>query len=886
MIPISMEDLHDESSPLLLVLQKELRRNLVDSEIDAIPDSVSPSEVIVSTFKIYGSIFLVCFAMFLVLRAKFPLVYTYNSRVLKHITPLSRNRHGSLQWIPRVFTYTDDEIFQHCGMAAIVYLRFLRLGFKLSLVGIFNSFFLIPSNLYGCNPATPVVVTDDATTNIINTNTTTTKDICASLTDRVEKIALSHVSPGEENIWATTVAAYIIFGSAMYFIFQEFEWFTEYRHKFCTQPRPDNYTVYVSHIPEEYRSDGKLLHYFRSIFTKDAVLEASVAMDISNLEKKVQERAKVMEKLEHAVNIRNVKGFEPKHGNPLGETLESIPTFAAELNTLNDEIKVQIEEIENKKMIQDQDVPSDLVEQSEQVSLVDDENTTANDNQSQEPSVSSIEEEVKHHGKLSTLTKNITSFRNLTLDTMKGAAGTVGGTILNSANMALNLITGSQDGTVRDAGFVTFSSLLVKNQCVQTIHHSTPFTFYTMNAPRPRDVVWGNVGKSHKEQQLSYLLAQGATIATCLFWTIPVSFLSSLSEVEKLQELIPGLEKALVKNPWLASLLAQLSPLMLVLLTSLLPVILTVYCKKEGHIGSDTLHASLLTKLAMFMIVQIFFVQALSGSLFSSLAEIAEKPTLAVTLLATSLPAQVKAFIQYVQVQNFLGCGFELLRIPRVVMALIRERIGPNLTEKERSTPYMGILPITEPAEMEYPMLFAEMILYFMINLVYSCIAPIMSYILLVCFGLLSVVFRHQLIYTYSTENDDGGKLWSSAIMLLITCMIVSELTLIGIVFLKLAFIPGVLLVPLIVCTFLFASYLKQQHFKVTEFVPSTVCAVMDRKNRNMDLDFLKGEYKQSALTEKIAYPDNFTKEDSVVYAKKASDVDEDIEHAVVVDEN
>jgi hypothetical protein len=414
-----------------------------------------------------------------------------------------------------------------------------------------------------------------------------------------------------------------------------------------------------------------------------------------------------------------------------------------------------------------------------------------------------------------------------------------------------------------------------------------------MNAPRPKDVVWTNVGKSHKEQQLSYLLAQGATIATCLFWTIPVSFLSSLSEVEKLQELIPGLEKALAKNPWLASLLAQLSPLLLVLLTSLLPVILTIYCKKEGHIGSDTLHASLLTKLAMFMIVQIFFVQALSGSLFSSLAQIAEKPTLAVTLLATSLPAQVKAFIQFVQVQNFLGCGLELLRIPRVVMALIRERIGPNLTEKERNTPYMGILPITEPEEMEYPMLFAEMILYFMINLVYSCIAPIMSYILLICFGLLSVVFRHQLIYTYSTENDDGGKLWSSAIMLLITCMIVSELTLIGIVFLKLAFIPGVLLIPLIVCTFLFASYLKQQHFKVTEYVPSTVCVAVDRKNQNMDLDFLKGQYKQSALTETIVYPENFTKDDAEHYrAQKNSQEEEngivlqDLEHAISVDSN
>jgi len=444
--------------------------------------------------------------------------------------------------------------------------------------------------------------------------------------------------------------------------------------------------------------------------------------------------------------------------------------------------------------------------------------------------------------------------------------------VRNSANIALSLIAGSEDGKILDAGFVTFSSVLAKNQCVQIIHHAIPFNFYTLDAPRPADVYWPNVGKPHKEQQLSYLLAQAATVATCLFWTIPVSFFASLSEVESLKELIPGLETAIDNNPWLTEVLTQLSPLMLVILTSLLPAILTVFCKKEGHIGSDTLNASLLTKLATFMIVQIFFVQVISGSILAVLEEVIDQPVKIISLLAVSVPTQVKAFIQYVQVQNFLGCALELLRIPRVVMALLRERIGPNLTEKERNTPYMGILPMTEAEEMEYPMLFAEMILYFMINLVYSCIAPIMSYILLICFGLLNLVFRHQLIYTYSRENDDGGKLWSSAIMLLITCMIISEFTLIGIVFLKKAFIPGVLLIPLIACTFLFTSYIKQQHFLVTQYVPSTLCSAVDKANKDLDLSFLKDKYLQPALAVKEEYPDNLSSEETLDHGKpKAS---------------
>jgi len=845
---------HLEFPHQLLQVQNYLgdffRRSLqIESEIDEVPDSVTPTQIIASTFKIYGSIFLVIFAVFLLLRAKFPLTYTFNSRALKHITPLSKSRYGSLQWIYKVFTFTDEEIFENCGMSAIVYLRFLRLGFKLSCVGIFNSFFLIPANLHGCNIDPSSLLVDEAA------NAT-----CLDMTDPVEQISLSHVSPGSHNVWATIVAAYIIFGSAMYFIFEEFEWFTEHRHNFCTQPRPNNYTVYVAHIPLEYRSDARLLEYFQTVFSKEVVLEAKVAMDIPHLEKKVAEREKAVGKLEHAVNVRIVKGYEPTHGNPLvigngltGKQIESIPEYSKELNGLNEDITGAIEKIEAKKE-EDKDILQ--LEHETALGLDSDEGMALL--HPKEPAYRGLDALVnsngddktkKHHKKTSTF-------------------ASLGSAAIKSANMAMSLLGGSEDGKLRDGGFVTFSSLLAKNQCIQIIHHATPFTFFTMDAPRPEDIVWSNVGKPHKEQQIGSFLAQVATATTCLFWTIPVSFFASLSEVESLKKLIPGLDKALEKNEWLAGFLAQLSPLMLVALTSLLPAILTMFCKKEGHVGSDTLNASLLTKLAIFMIIQIFFVQTFAGTISESIADVLEKPTEAIGMLARSVPTQVKSFIQFVQIQNFLGCGMELLRIPRVAMALIRERIGPNLTDKERNTPFMGILPISESEEMEYPHLFAQMILYFMINLVYSCIAPVMSYILLICFGLLSVVYRHQLIYTYSRENDDGGKLWSSAIMLLITCMFVSEFTLIGIVFLKEAFIPGVLLIPLIVCTFLFTSYIKQQHFLVTEHVPSTLCTAVDKANKHTDLGFLEDKYLQPALAVKTEYPDNSSSEDTMAYGK------------------
>ena len=171
-----------------------------------------------------------------------------------------------------------------------------------------------------------------------------------------------------------------------------------------------------------------------------------------------------------------------------------------------------------------------------------------------------------------------------------------------SVKLATNLIRGSDDGKVRDGGFVTFSSLLAKAQCVQMIHHEKPFTFEVMDAPLPKDVYWNNVGQSHKKKQVGFMVAQALTIGLCLFWTIPVAFVSSLSEVDSLKKTIPSLESTINSHRWIQPLLSQLNPILMVVLKAMLPEILRKFCQREGHISNTALNASLLSKLAVFMV--------------------------------------------------------------------------------------------------------------------------------------------------------------------------------------------------------------------------------------------------------------------------------------------
>eukprot|EP00551_Chaetoceros_affinis_P015053 CAMPEP_0203709506 /NCGR_PEP_ID=MMETSP0091-20130426/62140_1 /ASSEMBLY_ACC=CAM_ASM_001089 /TAXON_ID=426623 /ORGANISM="Chaetoceros affinis, Strain CCMP159" /LENGTH=650 /DNA_ID=CAMNT_0050586571 /DNA_START=87 /DNA_END=2039 /DNA_ORIENTATION=+ len=644
----------------------------------------------------------------------------------------------------------------------------------------------------------------------------------------------------------------------MYFIYGEFKWFTAARHKFLTLPRVDNYSVYIGHIPEKYRGDTALLSYFRTIFNSENVVEATVALDISNLERKVAYRERVVRNLENALLLRGLKGIEPTHISKTGEHIVSIPFYNEELENLNNEISEITSKIESSKeeerrkgiAEEDQAITTSLKEAHEQGGsnrFINGSDAAKDRNLS--PSKKVIDKTAEDIKKYLSNVKDIGS---------------------KSVQIATELIRGSEDGKVRDGGFVTFNSLTAKNQCAQMIHHETPFIFQVMDAPLPKDIFWQNVGLPHQTQQIGFLIAQMLSAGLCIFWTIPVAFVSSFSEVNSLKKMIPGLKDTVANHPWIDPLLAQLNPLLLIVLKMILPLILSRICEREGHISRTKLIASVLTKLVLFLIIQIFFIAGISGSIYEKLPDIIQDSRKIVDLLATSVPGQVKSFAQYVIVSTFLSSGLELLRVVRVCHGWVRSKVGPNLSEKQRKSTFMGIKPLTEPDELDIPVVFAESILFLMILLVYSCIAPIMSYIMLMVFVVKLVTYMNQFFFIYSGKDDQGGILWSRMMKMILLCMLIAQVTLGGIMSIKASALSSTLLIPLLCTTIVFALYLEQEHYKVTHYLPSTICKFTDVQNEGkIDMTFLDGQYIQPALKAKEMHPSPFDEADMAVEATK-----------------
>ena len=1155
---------------------------------------VTDVDIVRNTFKVYGSIFGAMLFLFCYLRRRAPHHYNVRSWIPGLSCDLAQDQFGFISWIWKVYPISDDEILKQCGLDALCFLRVLTLGLKISCIGIFNSMYLLP--LYA--------------------NAERSKET-AEVIDFFSIMSASNVPSGNKRLLGTVIGAYILFGCTMYLILKELEWFTQMRHQFLQQRISRNYGVYVSGIPEEYRSSHTLLDYFRDCFSKEGVLEAHVAMDIPILESKIAHRDALVVKLERAIVVERLKRNTtiPSHHYSSVTKIDvhsvrenTVERYKDELLALNDDINKSIhtitiinhrfrnnleraralsviehdispdeidEPVKRKRtwsrdfirrysadydpsfrqlsrinnstdvrlcpFVEYEDdhesvgIPDDLAElgitelhqalevnNQELGSAFTDENghetylqyestelhhfpsdivdstTEANtdrlatdgeisilpvsgelekslhewqnrlgqrscDHLSQESSLISefdacspvlmreiAQQETREHrteqsnlalmgesdrilqftthtsankkqeallttfaegenqlSQLSTLeplqevtihptkrdqdrtcimssrfefenssvscksvnttvsnskhgddscnnnpmiassaqikpesplevvgtaqnsnakersiprivvstitretgkvfmagknsvrkavkigknevkyamkegeqqiknvikevnAENLVKVGVLGVDSVRNATSAGVHTLKKAAsagkqvvNSTLAFIMRNGDGRPRDAGFVAFTKLSTAHAALQMIHHPSPYVMHVQEAPDPDDIYWGNVGMHHRVRFFGNLLSLGLSGVLCLFWTIPTTFISSLTSVSSLKESLPFLDTWINRAPWLAQVLAQLAPLMLYILTLCLSTILGEFAKLEGHIASSALEASRFMKLSAFTIIQTFFVSAISGGITAQLNNMIKHPKAIVDLLANSLPAQSIFFVQIILVSTFIGQSLELLRVGPISKAWLRSRLGQNLTETEKNTTYFHLRPLSDPNSFQHAEVFAQTMLYFLVIFVYATIAPLTCYFAAFCFLILSCGFRHQFIFNYPTKPDSGGKLWIGFIGLSLTCMLIAQITLAGMLALKKATYATPAMVPLMIMTIIFNFYIREETFCVTNHLPTRECLRVDKMhhtNGEKDYTFLLGKYLQPALQSRYVFPESWS---------------------------
>lgn len=778
-----------------------MSNDLDDAGVEAFGvEDIKPSETIRNGLRTYGIVALIGWIAFEVARRKLARAYYCRDRSGETTCPPVESSKSlpAFRWIWPLYTVSDDVIFQHCGLDTLFFLRFLRLCQKVSGLAILLTAALFPIYFYAGK---------------LNT-------------DPLYRMTLSNLNSDEPwRFWFTVATMYIITAWTCYLLWREFQEFVKRRHQFMGRKTSQQYSVILNGLPKHLSTQQTLRNYLNLLFPRQ-VLHVYVALECGDLEKLVKERAVVRNKLEHVLALSAKTGDRVLTSvRPCGEKVDAIELHQSHLKSLNEGVEMEVRVIMRNQAA----LASQMLEAS-----------TDGEGQYQYTPTMGGDQSVP------TLQAELDDSKNIESAYIKG---------LRQERKGIK-----STGIMRGAGFVTFNSLKAAQAAQQVLQSSDPTKMHIEAAPYVEDVVWENIGVSYNQKTYWLAISVALTCAIILFWTIPTSFVVSLSKVKSIKKHWPWLADVANDNKWIGSVLEQLSPLMLSVMSALAPIIFGILSKREGHATNSQITTSLLNKLVAYQVFLVFLLPIIGGTLIDSIMgqskddENLKDVGALVSKVSVAIPQQSSFFITFVIVQMFLNLTLEFLRITPIIKAAIYSVFAPKLTPRERESPWFGLSPLSNPGDFAATDGVSQYYTVLIFILVFCSVAPIMSYFSFIYLFLSEIVYRWGVLCVYNPSPNSDGAYFPSLYRFCIGALIFSQVIIATLLGTKKVALPATFSLFLPFLTALFHLFINARYPRTAMNLPLDECTLIDsrRAHQHDDLEkILDDVYRQPAMTER-----------------------------------
>ncbi|KAM3310940.1 hypothetical protein ACQJBY_031546 [Aegilops geniculata] len=210
--------------------------------------------------------------------------------------------------------------------------------------------------------------------------------------------------------------------------------------------------------------------------------------------------------------------------------------------------------------------------------------------------------------------------------------------------------------------FKTRYAAIVASQVLQS---SNPMLWVTNLAPEPRDVYWSNLWIPYRQIWLRKIATLAASVFFMFVFIVPVAFVQSMMQLEQLKQMFPNLRGALKTSFCVRVVTGYLPSVVLLLSLYTVPPLMMRFSAIEGSISRSGRKTSACTKILIFNIWNVFFVNVLSGSVLNQL-NVLTRPKDMPSMLAELVPKQATFFMTYVLTSGWFSLCSEILQILNV----------------------------------------------------------------------------------------------------------------------------------------------------------------------------------------------------------------------------
>ncbi|XP_030535432.1 CSC1-like protein At1g32090 [Rhodamnia argentea] len=399
--------------------------------------------------------------------------------------------------------------------------------------------------------------------------------------------------------------------------------------------------------------------------------------------------------------------------------------------------------------------------------------------------------------------------------------------------------------SILPVAFVSFNSRWGAAVCAQTQQSKNPTLWLTNWAPEPRDVYWKNLAIPFFSLSIRRLVISLVVFALVFCYMIPIAFVQSLANLEGLEKVAPFL-RPVIELKFIKSFLQGFLPgLALKIFLFLLPKVLMLMSKIEGHISLSMLERRTASKYYFFMLVNVFLGSIVTGTAFEQLrAFLHQAPAQIPRTIGVSIPMKATFFITYIMVDGWAGIAGEILRLKPLIIFHLKNMFLVK-TERDREK-------AMHPGSVDFPETLPSLQLYFLLGIVYAVVTPILLPFILVFFAFAYLVYRHQIINVYNQRYESAAAFWPHVHSRIIAGLLISQLLLLGLLSTKKAAHSTPLLVILPILTLSFHKYCKHRFEPAFRKYPLEEAMAKDLAEREAEPDLNLKAYLADAYLHPI----------------------------------
>ncbi|KAM0688013.1 hypothetical protein COBT_000735 [Conglomerata obtusa] len=368
--------------------------------------------------------------------------------------------------------------------------------------------------------------------------------------------------------------------------------------------------------------------------------------------------------------------------------------------------------------------------------------------------------------------------------------------------------------------FITFTEPKAAQLLAQCLISSKVFSCQAHPAPAPNDVIWENINRGEVITYLKTIVGTLIFIGLNLIFYTLVFGLSSLIQLERLEQAFPAITVITQYSFIRSSFNGFVTPLIFNMLLATAPFILTIITYYEGVYSYSGLYLRLMERYGIFLVFNGFLALLFSSTFYGMIIDFARGQAVFADFakeFAKGLITLSVFFTNAIIQRMIMGNVIVALKPVKLFLEWFADGICKTFGTVR---PRRSRVEAQSPESANFGIIYPNVLLILPMALAYGVISPLMLFVAALYFVTTYIIYKEEFIYALGNNYETGGNYWDGVTNQIINSLYIFQCSTICTFLVNKKRLEIVFIAPLIVMTYMYKNALNTMFSKSIKYYP------------------------------------------------------------------